>query len=124
MNDSTIGTLRMRGPGARNSLTDVAGLAVGQAQDARLKSGVSVVLCDQPAIAAVHVMGGAPGTRETDLLEPHNTVERVDAVVRVDRPSVSTPLPARRPGCASRVAASSWGRIAFPSCRRPFCSIS
>lgn len=67
--------------GARNAITDVGGLKVGNAEDHRLKSGVSVVVCDQPAIAAVQVLGGAPGTRETDLLEPHNTVQTVDAIV-------------------------------------------
>lgn len=68
-------------PGPRNLITDVGGLRVGNAQDARLKSGVTVVLCDTPAVAAVQVLGGAPGTRETDLLEPHNTVETVHAIV-------------------------------------------
>lgn len=67
--------------GPRNAITDIAGLKVGNAQDHRLKSGVSVVVCDQPAVAAVQVLGGAPGTRETDLLEPHNTVQTVDAIV-------------------------------------------
>ncbi|MBX3567611.1 MAG: P1 family peptidase [Rhizobiaceae bacterium] len=67
--------------GPRNLITDVSGLAVGNASDARLKSGVTVVLCERPAVAAVQVLGGAPGTRETDLLEPHNLVETVDAVV-------------------------------------------
>jgi L-aminopeptidase/D-esterase-like protein len=67
--------------GPRNAITDVGGLKVGNAEDHRLKSGVSVVVCDQPAIAAVQVLGGAPGTRETDLLEPHNTVQTVDAIV-------------------------------------------
>ncbi|OBZ92418.1 peptidase T4 [Pararhizobium polonicum] len=67
--------------GPCNSITDVAGLKVGNAEDHRLKSGVSVVVCDQPAVAAVQVLGGAPGTRETDLLEPHNTVQTVDALV-------------------------------------------
>ncbi len=68
-------------PGPRNMLTDVAGLLVGNAADAALKSGVTAVICETPAVAAVQVLGGAPGTRETDLLEPHNTVETVDAVV-------------------------------------------
>jgi L-aminopeptidase/D-esterase-like protein len=68
-------------PGPRNLITDVAGLSVGNAADPRLKSGVTVVVCEQPATAAVQVLGGAPGTRETDLLEPHNLVEAVDAVV-------------------------------------------
>ncbi|KXF77465.1 peptidase T4 [Paramesorhizobium deserti] len=67
--------------GPRNLLTDVGGLRVGNALDVRIKSGVTAILCDNPATAAVHVMGGAPGTRETDLLEPHNTVEAVNALV-------------------------------------------
>ncbi|KQZ78340.1 peptidase T4 [Mesorhizobium sp. Root157] len=67
--------------GPKNLITDVAGLRVGNAADARLKSGVTALLCDEPAVASVQVLGGAPGTRETDLLEPHNTVEAVNAVV-------------------------------------------
>lgn len=65
----------------RNLITDVAGLSVGNADDPRLKSGVTVVVCDEPAVASGHVMGGAPGTRETDLLAPEAMVEAVDAVV-------------------------------------------
>lgn len=68
-------------PGPTNSILDIDGLAVGHAEDHRLKSGVSVVVVDEPAIASVHVMGGAPGTRDTDLLAPDQTVERVDALV-------------------------------------------
>jgi L-aminopeptidase/D-esterase-like protein len=68
-------------PGPLNSILDVAGLSVGNAHDAGLKSGVTVVLPDEPAVASVHVMGGAPGTRDTDLLAPDETVERVDALV-------------------------------------------
>ena len=67
--------------GPRNLITDVAGLRVGNAGDGNLKSGVTAVLCKEPAIAGVQVLGGAPGTRETDLLEPHNSVEFVHAVV-------------------------------------------
>ncbi|MGC4025684.1 MAG: P1 family peptidase [Mesorhizobium sp.] len=67
--------------GALNLITDVQGIRVGNSEDAKLKSGVSVVVCDVPTVAAVQVLGGAPGTRETDLLEPHNTVEHVDAIV-------------------------------------------
>jgi D-aminopeptidase len=66
---------------ARNLITDVAGVLVGQADDARLASGVTAIVFEEPAVAAVDVRGGAPGTRETDLLEPHRTVERIDAVV-------------------------------------------
>ncbi|PSM19823.1 P1 family peptidase [Nitratireductor sp. StC3] len=68
-------------PGPRNLLTDIAGLRVGAAHDEALNSGVTAVLCDTPAVASVQVMGGAPGTRETDLLEPHNSVETVNALV-------------------------------------------
>ncbi len=65
----------------RNLITDVAGVLVGQADDARLASGVTAIVFEEPAVAGVDVRGGAPGTRETDLLEPHRTVERIDAVV-------------------------------------------
>ncbi len=57
------------------------GLSVGHATDEALKSGVTVFLPDEPAVAAVHVAGGGPASRETDLLKPENTVERIDAVV-------------------------------------------
>ncbi|WP_292497285.1 P1 family peptidase, partial [Mesorhizobium sp.] len=67
--------------GPRNLITDVAGLTVGNAADARLKSGVTVVLCEEPAVAGVQVLGGAPGTRETDLLEPQNSIATIHAVV-------------------------------------------
>lgn len=67
--------------GARNLLTDIAGLRVGHASDDVLRSGVTVVTADAPFVAAVHVMGGAPGTRETDLLAPDKTVQAVDALV-------------------------------------------
>lgn len=65
----------------RNLITDVTGVLVGNAHDARLASGVTAVIFAEPAAASVDVRGGAPGTRETDLLEPHRTVERIDAVV-------------------------------------------
>ena len=65
----------------RNLITDVAGLRVGNASDARLKSGVTVLVGDAPFACGVHVMGGAPGTRETDLLAPDRMVPAVDALV-------------------------------------------
>lgn len=68
-------------PGARNLITDVAGLRVGNASDAALRSGVTVLVGDAPFAASVHVMGGAPGTRETDLLAPDKLVPAVDALV-------------------------------------------
>jgi D-aminopeptidase len=65
----------------RNLITDVGGVRVGHADDARLASGISAIVFDRPAVAAVDVRGGAPGTRETDMLDAHRTVERIDAVV-------------------------------------------
>lgn len=67
-------------PGPSNLITDVTGLRVGNAQDTGLKSGVTVLLGDAPFTASVHVMGGAPGTRETDLLAPDKSVAAVDAL--------------------------------------------
>jgi L-aminopeptidase/D-esterase-like protein len=68
-------------PGKRNLITDVPGLRVGQAEDHRIRTGVSVLVGERPFTAGVHVMGGAPGTRETDLLAPDRTVQEVDALV-------------------------------------------
>jgi len=68
-------------PGPRNLITDVTGLVVGNAQDARLRSGVTVLRAAEPFTAAVQVLGGAPGTRETDLLAPDKLVAAVDALV-------------------------------------------
>ena len=59
----------------------IQGFQIGHAHDPKLNSGVTVVVPDIPATAAVHVMGGAPGTRETDLLAPEQLVQTVDAVV-------------------------------------------
>jgi D-aminopeptidase len=67
--------------GARNLITDVAGLRVGNAGHAALRSGVTVLISDAPFTAGVHVMGGAPGSRETDLLVPDRAVQEVDALV-------------------------------------------
>jgi D-aminopeptidase len=67
-------------PGPLNLITDVAGLRVGNADDPTLRSGVTVLTADRPFVAAVHVMGGSPGTRETDLLAPDRMVQEVDAI--------------------------------------------
>ncbi|MCH2077899.1 MAG: P1 family peptidase [Rhodobacteraceae bacterium] len=65
----------------KNLITDIAGLRVGNASDDALKSGVTVLTGDRHFTAGVHVMGGAPGTRETDLLAPDRLVQEVDALV-------------------------------------------
>lgn len=67
-------------PGPKNLITDVAGLRVGNATDAHIKTGATVLVGEKPFTCGVHVMGGAPGTRETDLLAPDKTVEQVDAL--------------------------------------------
>lgn len=68
-------------PGPKNLITDVPGLKVGNAQDDTLKSGATVLTSDRPFTASVHVMGGAPGTRETDLLAADKSAGEVDALV-------------------------------------------
>jgi L-aminopeptidase/D-esterase-like protein len=68
-------------PGPRNGLADVSGLLVGNAEDAAARTGVTVVLAEPPALAAVDVRGGAPGTVNTDALRPGGLITRVDGVV-------------------------------------------
>jgi L-aminopeptidase/D-esterase-like protein len=64
----------------KNLLTDIPGVRVGHADDATLASGVTAVVFDTPAVAAMDVRGGGPGTRDSALLDPVNTVERIDAL--------------------------------------------
>jgi L-aminopeptidase/D-esterase-like protein len=64
-----------------NLITDVLGLKIGNAHDADVQSGVTVILPDAPAVCGVDVRGGGPGTRESDALAPENLVEAIDAVV-------------------------------------------
>ncbi len=71
----------MARPGPNNDLTDIAGLSVGQAEDAARRTGATVVLCEAPAVAAVDVRGGGACTRETDVMNPGGLVEAVDALV-------------------------------------------
>ena len=67
--------------GKNNALTDVEGLIVGHYTDLEAVCGVTVVICHEGAIASADVRGSAPGTRETDLLDPVNLVEKIQAVV-------------------------------------------
>src|SRR5512142_3215130 len=64
-----------------NAITDVRGIEVGHAQDEEALTGCTVILCRKGAVAGVDVRGSAPGTRETDLLDPVNLVEKVHAIV-------------------------------------------
>ncbi|MEL6726650.1 MAG: P1 family peptidase [Pseudomonadota bacterium] len=71
----------MSQPGERNLITDIAGISIGNAQDADVSTGTTAILCENPCIGAVAVAGGGPGTRETDLLLADKLVEHVNAVV-------------------------------------------
>ena len=64
-----------------NNILDVKGLKVGQAQNEDALTGCTVVICEKGATCGVDVRGSAPGTRETDLLDPINSVQKVHAVV-------------------------------------------
>ena len=66
---------------ANDTITAVPGLLVGHWTDAEAATGCTVVLCPEGAVASADVRGGAPGTRETDLLRPGTLVERVHAVL-------------------------------------------
>ncbi len=71
----------MRTEEPKGSITDVGGLRVGHYTETRRPTGCTVILFDQPAVAGVDVRGSAPGTRETDLLNPINSVQAVNAIV-------------------------------------------
>jgi len=108
-------TARAALPGPRNSLSDVVGLRVGHASregDGWL-SGTTVVIAEPAgAVAGVDVRGGGPGTRETDLLDPRNTVERVHAVVLTGGSAYGL---AAADGVVSRLAAAGTGLLVDPS---------
>ncbi|MFP6748513.1 MAG: P1 family peptidase [Alphaproteobacteria bacterium] len=67
-------------PGPRNLITDVDGILVGNAEDQRARTGVTVVLPEERCVASGEVRGAAPGTRETDLLDPTCRMERIDGI--------------------------------------------
>jgi len=65
----------------KHAITDISGVLVGHAQDAGAITGCTVILCEKGAVAGIEQRGGAPGTRETDLLRPMHRVDRVHAVL-------------------------------------------
>src|SRR5205823_5054216 len=85
----TVGALYERPGGRRPPLqagkegfiTDVDGIKVGHFTDSRRPTGCTVILCERGAVAGVDVRGSAPGTHETDLLKPTNSVDKVNAIV-------------------------------------------
>ena len=64
----------------KNLLTDIAGVRVGHAHDAALASGVTAIVFDKPAVASLDIRGGGPGTRDSALLDPVNTVDGIDGL--------------------------------------------
>ena len=68
-------------PGSANLITDVDGLLIGNAEDHDVRTGVTVLVPDQPAVMAVDVRGGGPGTRDTDALAPTTLVDGFHGVV-------------------------------------------
>lgn len=64
-----------------NLLIDIAGVAVGHATDLGMATGVTAVVFDKPAVASVSILGGAPGSRDSAMLDPANSVQAVDALV-------------------------------------------
>jgi L-aminopeptidase/D-esterase-like protein len=68
-------------PGARNLITDVAGFAVGNAEDAAARTGTTVLLCEHACPAVADIRGGAPGTRDVEGLDPVSLVDGLDAIV-------------------------------------------
>jgi L-aminopeptidase/D-esterase-like protein len=99
-------------PGPKNALTDVAGLTVGHAEHAVWPTGATVVVADEPVVAAADQRGGAPGTREFALLEPGCLVERIDAVVLAGGSAFGL---AAADGVVDRLAAAGRGHVAGPA---------
>lgn len=64
----------------KNLITDVAGVLVGHAEDAKVATGTTAIIFDEPAVASADIRGGGPGTRELDLLDPVATVDRIDGL--------------------------------------------
>ena len=64
----------------KNLLTDIPGVRVGHADDRKLASGVTAIIFDKPAVAAIDVRGGGPGTREETVLRPESTVDTIDGL--------------------------------------------
>ena len=68
-------------PGKNNLITDVKGLYIGNSENEFINTGSTILTCEDRFVASYKVLGGAPGTRETDLLEPDKLVEKIDALV-------------------------------------------
>ncbi len=67
--------------GKNNLITDISGILVGNSYDEELRSGVTVIMPDCSCVASIDIRGGGTGTRDTELLSPDGTVEKVDGIV-------------------------------------------
>ena len=67
--------------GKNNLITDISGIFVGNSYDEELRSGVTVIMPDCRCVASIDIRGGGTGTRDTELLSPDGTVEKVDGIV-------------------------------------------
>ena len=102
-----------------NLLTDIEGVAVGHATDLALGSGVTVIVFDDQVIASGSVLGGAPGGRETALLDPAMTVQAVDAFVLSGGSAFGSMQPAARSrACVKSAAAWPSAMCGCRSCPR------
>jgi len=64
----------------KDAIVDVPGIKVGHSQDLKAGTGCTVIICEKGATTGVDVRGGAPGTRETDFLNPVNLVDKAHAI--------------------------------------------
>jgi len=112
-------------PSLKNLLTDIAGVRVGHAEDAKVASGTTAIIFDAPAVAAIDVRGGGPGTREGALLDLASTLERVDAIALSGGSSLRPRCGRRasRPGSPSRAADFRVREALIPIVRARSCSI-
>lgn len=106
-------------PDLLNLITDIEGASVGHATDLVLGSGVTVIVFDEPAVASGTVLGGAPGGRDTSLLDPSMTVSTVDAFVLSGGSAFGLDAAAAcRRGCVRSAVALPSGRCASRSSHR------
>ncbi len=96
-----------------NLITDIAGISIGHATDLELGSGVTAIVFDKPATASGTVLGGAPGGRDTALLDPSMLVEQVDAFVLSGGSAFGLDAARRRAG---RRSSGRWPRLRGRRC--------
>jgi L-aminopeptidase/D-esterase-like protein len=81
ISETKYSNLRFKNPSSRGSITDIKNILVGHSSRLERPTGCTVIICNTTCVGGVDVRGSAPGTRETDLLDPINLVEHVNAIV-------------------------------------------